>query len=31
MVEEEDNTWGEVQDQDDPWSGGGAFAEADVN
>jgi len=31
VVEEEDNTWGEVQDQDDPWGGGGAFAAADVN
>ncbi|KAF8461830.1 hypothetical protein DFH94DRAFT_696579 [Russula ochroleuca] len=31
VEEEEDNTWGEVQDQDDPWSGGGAFAAADVN
>lgn len=31
VVEEEDNTWGEIQDQDDPWSGGGAFAAADVN
>lgn len=31
VVEEEDNSWGEIQDQDDPWSGGGTFAAANVN